>query len=281
MHGIINCLTDIYTHSNSDTFSKAIVLHFWRPTCVECITDITYLKSIYDRLKGFAELVGVVFPDPIFNYNRTMIMDSVSRYAIKYRITTAESFFFEWLAVKDCHTLVIVDQGGRVLYSQSGAGGYYWFETALRDILGAWSSPLSDSVVKQLEDIERANSLSPFCSDWWATQKPWRSFSVSGEYVLNDYSVRVNRGSIDFKYRGRRLYAFIEPLQHSELIEVRLNKHPLRSHLMGDDVIKKEGRSFIKLDTPRLYSIVDGGWGEYHLTLMFEEPCDVYALNVR
>lgn len=281
MHGVIDCLKDFYTHTNPDTSTNTIVLHFWRPTCVECITDIMYLKSIHDGLKRFADLVGVIFPDPIFNHNRAMITDSVSRYAIKYRITTAESFFFEWLAVKDCHTLAIVDQEGRVLYSQAGGGGYYWFETALHDIFGAWSPPLSGGIVKQLEDFERANSLGLFRSDWWATQRNWRSISVSGEYVLNDHSVRVNRGSIDFKYRGRRVYALIEPLQHSEFIEVRLNGHALRSHLMGDDVIKKEGRSYIKLDTPRFYSVVDGGWGEYHLTLMFEEPCNVYAINVR
>ncbi|MEM3711501.1 MAG: hypothetical protein QW453_05600 [Thermoprotei archaeon] len=225
--------------------------------------------------------MGIIVPNPLFDYDNTIIMDSVERYAIKHTLATTDNSFLGCFGINNCHTIIVVDRAGRALYSQLGGGGYYWLETALSDLLGATVYPLQDTLPLQLGDFEQADSIGPLGYDWWATQRPWRSLSVSGEYFVGDKSLHIEKGSVEFKYRGRRLYALIKPLFSPSLIGVRLNRHPLRSHLMGDDVMKIGDETFIKLDILRLYSVVDGGWGEYRLTLKFNQPCELYALNVR
>jgi hypothetical protein len=278
MRSILGRLKGLQNDLNIGVLHDKVIIHFWSPVCVDCLRDVEYLNLNHRSLSNVADVIGVIVPKFSFDYET--LFKQVMRLNINYKVALADDFFFRALNLNSCHEFAVLSASGHLLYRQQG-GGYYWLETALVDLTGMGDRVGSNRVKRLLEDFEAANSSSLVSSDWTAACGRRLSFRVTGEYESRGDVLYIKKGRIDFYYRGRRVYALMGPKVTSSSIEVRLNGHPLRSHVMGDDVTRNNGRTMIHLDVTRLYNIIDGGWGEYHLTFEINQECIFYALMVR
>jgi len=89
-----------------------------------------------------------------------------------------------------------------------------------------------------------------------------------------------SEGSIILRYRAAEVNAVMAPFEQATEIEILQDGQYLNAQNAGDDVNFKNGRSFVVVNTPRLYSLVKNhAYGVYELRLRAKCPFEIYAFT--
>ena len=144
---------------NSDPFTlyeqrgKAVLIDFWRYTCVNCIRTLPYLKEWHKNYSDHGlVIVGVHTPEFAFEKIFENVDTAVSDFGIEYAVAQ-DNDYQTWKVFDNRYwpAKYLLDKDGVIQYQHFGEGGYMETESAIRALL--------DEAGFDIEDIPRQSQL--------------------------------------------------------------------------------------------------------------------------
>src|SRR5437660_6174327 len=117
---------------------KVVLIDFWTFSCVNCVRTIPHQQQLYDtyRRRGLV-IVGVHSPEFDFEKVLTNVMAAVHRLGVTWPVAV-DSQMATWNAYSNKYwpAEYLLDQQGRVAYTNFGEGSYAATDAAVRQLLG-------------------------------------------------------------------------------------------------------------------------------------------------
>jgi thiol-disulfide isomerase/thioredoxin len=271
---------------------KVVLVDFWTYSCINCIRTLPHTQGWYEKYKdsGFMVL-GVHTPEFEFEHKKENVITNVAKYNLTYPVAL-DNDYKTWRAFENrfwpAHYLV--DAEGNIRFTHFGEGRYAETEMAIQKLLlEAGLLPLS-SVLEAKEptsqvdfqqigspeiylgaDRARRSDGTPYIgndvtgvliSQPHEFKKPDRilpnRFYLDGTWsVAREFTeLESEEGSITFQYLASKVNMVLES-KEEVILEVKLDGKPLTDTSKGTDIFLQSGESFMKVQEPRLYNLVD------------------------
>ena len=282
---------------------RVVLVDFWTYSCINCQRTLPYLRGWNDQYssKGLT-IVGVHTPEFEFEKVESNVRQAVVREGIAWPVAM-DNDFGTWRAYQTQwwpHKFLI-DHKGVIRHQQLGEGGYQEMELQIRNLLIEAGYDLPDIPVGGVDVVKRpgATTWEVYAGLGWSPRKylgndrkdssisgpagePIRfidpghredsRFYLHGVWTLNEQSVRHGRRTEGFEdyiaiqYREASVSVVLQPDGREPLnVEVTLDLEPVPDAMRGDDIlVDSEGRTFLVVDTPRLYSIIRSSLVDTH-----------------
>jgi thiol-disulfide isomerase/thioredoxin len=272
---------------------NVVLVDFWTYTCVNCIRTFPYLKSWYDKYasEGLV-IIGVHTPEFAFEHDVDNVRAAVQRHGLKYPVAL-DNQYATWKAFRNQYwpRKYLIDKDGVIRYDHAGEGRYEATESWIKRLLAETGARVdAQTTVKdpdpgsqaahrratpelyaglrgllsgQIGNFNRQAIDAPFAYALPSTRAEHVLY-LSGVWVQREESLRHGRTTPGFedeivlRYWARSVNLVIRP-ETSEVFDVRvlLDGRPLDPLLAGDDVtVTAQGESVVRVDGPRLYSLV-------------------------
>lgn len=266
---------------------KVVIIAFINPTSINSVRVLPALQAWFDRYAlSQVMVIGVLTPDLNFHREAVWVKKLLKRYGIEYPVIL-DSDRRVWKAYgnEGWPALYLVDKRGRIVFDRLGEGGYQEFEKELRlalaDLIGAAALPPATSLLDPAH--RECGSITPEIS---LGARPGVKPSLS---LDKDRSVRrsliveardsetAHHGRWDTAPDGLRLAqtnktqsAFVRVVYHAAQalavispaetghtrVFIKQDDLWLHEGNKGNDVqFDDDGRSYVVLDTPRLYDL--------------------------
>ena len=284
---------------------RVVLIDFWDYTCVNCIRTLPYIKEWHRRYqdKGLT-VIGVHTPEFLFARYESNVERGIEEFGLIYPIVV-DSNHELWQAFANRYwpTKYLIDGEGYLRYGHFGEGSYKETEEAIQELLREINPkidlpPMMEAVRESDQPgavcyrpsaelylghrrgrigneggyVEDQSSRYAFSGDlqegvfyaegeWSATGDHLESSGEQEARVVLRYSAAaVNRVMASFNPQPRE-------------VEIRQDGKPLLPSLATSDVRFRDGRSYILVNRPRMYSIVDNGsFGSHTLELIARQP---------
>ena len=273
---------------------KVVLVDFWTYTCINCIRTFPFLKAWHEKYadKGLV-ILGIHSPEFEFEKKLENVEAAAVRHGLEYPIAL-DSDHATWTAYRNSYwpRKYLVDQGGVVRYDHIGEGAYEETEEWIKRLLEEAGSSVDgvESVMDpQRLPTDRFRSVTP---ELYAGTRGYFNGHignvteyqplVDAEYALPDSPrsdaiylkglwraeqefIRHARETADFmdalvlKYQAASVNLVIRPEKGTEPFDllILLDSEPLNELNKGDDVtIREDGRSYVRVDSSRLYGLV-------------------------
>lgn len=275
---------------------KVVLVDFWTYSCINCIRTIPYLNAWFDKYGNDGlVIVGVHTPEFQFEKNYSNVLAAVRSFGIKYPVAL-DSNSATWNAYNNHYWPedYLIDAKGNIRETHIGEGGYNTTETLIRGLLQSAGYNVSAGVVANSVNATSVNFAKIGTPEIYVGYNTARSsignpqgfspnqvvnYTVTGNmnnntvyfsgewYNAPDGMVSVGNGSRLFLiYQAKDVNVVAEG--NSSVIEVRLDGNNLPPTYVGSDVILYQGVASVKVDSARLYNVVDGpsyGWHELEI----------------
>lgn len=289
--------------------NQVLLFDVWDYTCVNCLRTLPYLREWYARYQQLDfTLIGVHTPEFPFAGELENVRRAVQRLGIRWPVVLDNDQSI-WTAFANRYwpTKYLADRKGYLRYRHAGEGQYQAFEVALQELLresdGQVELPEIMNPVREEDHPAvvclpttpelQADSLgNPVADDHHGSRftytLPGRyeqgKFYLQGswESIPHGHRLVSEQGRIVLSYEAARCNAVLSgnydasnPEFHLDGINVNLNLDgaPLPPEGYAQDVLQLEGQSVVRVDTPRMYSLVEHGAVEAHLlSLEILEP---------
>lgn len=266
---------------------KVVVIAFVNPTSINSVRVLPALKAWFDRYAlSQVMVIGVLTPDLYFHREPVWAKTLMKRYGVEYPIILdSDRRLWKAYGNEGWPALYLVDRRGRIVFDRLGEGGYQEFEKELRlalaDLIGASELPPPTEVADPAR--RECGSVTP---EIGLGARPGAKPSLT---LDKDVSMRrsliveardgetAHRGRWDTESDGLRLAqankthsAFVRVVYHAAqalavmspaetgLTRVFVKQDDLWLHEgnKGRDIqFDDDGRSFVVLDSPRLYDL--------------------------
>ncbi len=131
----------------ADLRGKVVLIDFWTFSCVNCVRTIPHLQALYNdyRNDGFV-IVGVHSPEFDFEMVPANVAAAVTRLGITWPVAI-DSQMATWNAYRNVYwpAEYLLDQQGRVAYTNFGEGAYAQTDAAVAQLLGVRQAALPSS----------------------------------------------------------------------------------------------------------------------------------------
>lgn len=266
---------------------KIVVVAFLNPTSINSARVLPALQGWFDRYALHQVMVvGVLTPDLNFHREAVWAKQIIKRYGIEYPvILDSDRRVWKAYANEGWPALYLVDKKGRIVFDRLGEGGYQEFEQELRvalaDLIGPGNLPPPSGVLdpprKECGAITQEISLGarpgvkpPITLDKDLSMR--RSLivdardsetAVHGRWEVETDGLRLDQPNKDQSsflrvvYRAAQSLAVLSPAENRRTrIFVKQDDLWLHEGNKGRDIqFDDDGRSFVQLDTPRLYDL--------------------------
>ncbi|MCL5788597.1 MAG: hypothetical protein M1357_02180 [Candidatus Marsarchaeota archaeon] len=205
-------------------------------------------------------------------------------------------------------TISVIDRSGFERFHRLGAEGGWEVEEAVRDLLGAEGGvTLPTRRFNAVEELMRSSVVvehgfssqivfSEECNTLALTRgeaptharrsgvnpglaRRFRIVSAEGFLQTREAVVASSPpGTLAVEYHGRRVEVVASSAGRRE-VEVELDGRPVYSYLAGEDLVVEPHRTFLALDAPRLYQVVNGGWGRHVVKLTCGQGVWLYCMS--
>jgi thiol-disulfide isomerase/thioredoxin len=282
---------------------KVVMIDFWDYTCVNCIRTLPYMKEWNKRYadKGLV-IIGVHTPEFEFAKSKENVARAVREFGIEYPVAV-DSDYRIWNAYANMYwpRKLLIDKNGTIVYDHAGEGGYHGTEEKIQEVLREIDPKVK---LPPLMDLVRSTDKPgavcyPVTGEVYAgyrrgafgdadTIKPDRiaeyadsgarvdgRIYLKGAWEINDERTRYggNRSGdyLLLPYHAVEVNAVMKQENGSEPYRVWVQQDGkwLREANKGDDVrIGPDGRSYILIDSPRMYNIIrQKEYGSHELKL--------------
>ena len=284
---------------------KIVLLDFWDYTCVNCIRTFSYLKEWYRRYHSMGlEIVGVHTHEFLFAEDPEKVRAAVKRYGLPYPILNDPKRENWWLyGVFGWPTHIILEPDMyHVRVFRVGEGHYDIIEKRIQQQLlkvnpnlkfppimapvrdadrpGAVCYPKTPEIFTYIKGFPK-NQLAFLPSEigktvtyaYPAQMDPGKVY-LSGVWSPHKHELEAaGRGcGLKVKYEAKEVNVVMGPLS-PVTVEVLLDGKPVAPSAPGEDVRLVGGRSLLKADEWRMYSVIKGGkWGRHTLELRPQGP---------
>jgi thiol-disulfide isomerase/thioredoxin len=282
---------------------SVVLVEFWDYTSQSCLHSIPYTREWHRRYEasGLA-VVGVHTPRFPFGRDAGAVRRAVDALGIRYPVVM-DNDFHVWGAYQAAAwpTRMLADKNGFIRYVHAGEGSYQALEQAIQSLLHELGyQPDIPPVMDPLRDTDRAGAFAykatPEILAGWlrGTIGNVEGFEpestlryadpgvyiegrlyLDGDWSMHRSHIRLSEeegrtGSLSFRYRAKDVSVVLEPEGEKNFqVFVRQDGAFLDPSNSGEDVFADgEGRSFLKVDEPRLFRVVaNQEFGEHVLTL--------------
>jgi len=271
---------------------KVVLLQFFDYSCVNCIRTYPYLIEWNHRYAALGlQIIGVHAPQFEFSMDPANVLSSIRRYNLAYPIAVDSH-----LKIAGAYTnrfwprTLIVDQQGAIRFDHTGEGAYAEAEQMIQTLLresnpnvklpalfppvhdfdkpGAVCYPITTELYVgrlrgQLANAEIA-ATNTVINFHLPEPRDEGKVYANGDWAVHDEYMRhaVDKEHLDdcltVKYRATELNIVMKPESiYWMQVFVEQDGKPLRQEGAGSDVqYDAEGRSFVRVDIPRMYNII-------------------------
>ncbi len=266
---------------------KVVVVAFLNPTSINSVRVLPALKAWFDRY-GLSSVmvVGVLTPDLNFHREAVWAKSILRRYGVDYPVLLdTDRRLWKAYANEGWPALYLVDRRGRIVFDRLGEGGSQEFEKELRaalaDLIGADELPPPSGIVdpprQDCGTVTPEISLGarPGVKPATALDKDTtmrRSLIVEardaetahhGRWDIEPDGLRLGQANKDQSaflrvvYHAAQALAVVSPAETGRTrVFVKQDDLWLHEGNKGRDIqFDEDGRSFIVVDSPRLYDL--------------------------
>ncbi len=282
---------------------KVILVDFWTYSCINCQRTLPYLNAWYDKYKNKGlEIVSIHTPEFDFEKKYDNVQAAVQKYGIKYPVVM-DNDYATWDAYQNRYwpRKYLVDVDGYIVYDHIGEGGYEETEAKIQELLEekmareGKKDTVVDGYVKPSGAVTiEAGSPETYFGSARNTYLANGDAGKAGEQKLTEpsnlnlnelnlagtwnfapeYAENTTAGAkIIYRYQAKGVYLVGSAVNGVRARVLRDGK-PLTSAEAGEDVILKDGQSYVTFKEDRLYKIIQdkNGAGEHTLEIIIEAP---------
>jgi len=266
---------------------KVVVVAFINPTSINSLRVLPALKAWFDRY-ALSQLMVVAVLTPDLNFHREAVWTKriLNRYGVDYPIILdSDRRIWKAYGNEGWPALYLIDRKGRIVFDRLGEGGYQEFEgelrAALADLIGAKELPPATemaeparrdcgAVTPEISLGARPGVKPPLTLDKDISMR--RSLIVEardaetalhGRWETGPDGLRLaqpNKTQSSFLrvvYHAAQALAILSPAETGRSrVFVKQDDLWLHEGNKGRDIqFDDDGRSYITLDTPRLYDL--------------------------
>jgi thiol-disulfide isomerase/thioredoxin len=282
---------------------SVILIQFWDYTCAPCIRSLPYVKEWQRKYQEFGlKVVGVHTPRFPFGQNPEEVEKGIRRFGIRYPVVMDNVGLIA--SNYDSRTLpafFLVDKNGFIRYHKDGEGKYaateHVIQTLLYDAGVGEELPLPMEAIRDIDrmgavcyratpeihagylrgSIGNVEGYSPESVVNYADPGIYLDgrFYATGVWMNGRDSIRLEEpsggeGHIVLDYQALEVGGVLgQEGRGKVVVEVRQDDHFLTTETRGTDVrLAADGRSYLVVTEPRLYSIIKNReYGEHVLKL--------------
>ena len=281
----------------SELLGKNIVLvDFWTYTCINCIRTLPYLISWDEKYRDAGlVIIGVHTPEFEFEKKYENVNMAVEKYGVKYPVVQ-DNDYATWMAFKNRYwpRKYLIDKDGFIRFDHIGEGAYLTTEKKIRELLAELGSNVSgipsgtergDKAIlyrtpelyagfgfalPRGQDVGNEDGLKPntlviyklppeLKKDAVYLEGPWTS--------LEDNLLSQGKASIVLDFTAKSVNIVANNLGEPARMEVFIDGDYVSEDQKGEDVKIEDGKSFVVVNQPRLYKVIDGKYGNFLLKL--------------
>lgn len=250
-----------------------------------------YLRAWYDRYSDHGlEIIGVHTPEFKFARDPGQVKAAVGRLGVRWPVVLDNDQAI-WTAYANRYwpTMYLVDSNGYLRYRHIGEGGYAQSEAAIQSLLtemdkdleftellpplrpedapGAVCSPTTPEL-----HIDALGNAQPPLEEQLTLTLPTErldgQFYLEGTWLMIDdgLTLESETGTIVLLYHAASVNAVLSPSADPVLLSYRKDDplkitvtqdgQPLHRDLFGEDVYHAEGQAKVRIDAPRMYTLV-------------------------
>ena len=284
---------------------RVVLVDFWDYTCVNCIRTLPYIKAWHERYqdKGLT-VIGVHTPEFLFARYESNVERGIEEFGLTYPVVSDSNFeLWEAFANRYWPTKYLIDGEGYLRYAHFGEGAYAETEETIQELLREIDPaiplpPLMDPV----RETDRMGAVcyqpSPelylghrrgrigneagFAEDQAAQYSHVGDlkdgfFYASGNWTTTgDHieSASDEEARITIRYSAAAVNLVMASFNpQPREVEILQDGKPLTPAIATADIRFRDGRSYIQVVRPRMYSLVDNkSFGTHTLELIASQP---------
>jgi len=280
----------------ADFEGKVVLVDFWTYSCINCIRTLPHLTAWHEKYadKGLV-IIGVHTPEFEFEKDRENVINAMEKHGVEY-IVVQDNNYAAWRNYKNRFwpRKYLIDTDGYIRYDHIGEGAYAETEKKIQELLAEINSEVLDEELTGIEDktpkvkttpelyagydfalprgqdIGNDGGLQPDKNvDYQLPPTLKKDFIyLEGSWLSNSDNLEAKEeGSILLGFTAASVNIVADNLAEPVEMEVLLDGKYIEQSKAGNDVQFDGSRSFVLVDEPRLYNIVDNGLIESELQL--------------
>jgi thiol-disulfide isomerase/thioredoxin len=116
---------------------RAVLVDFWDYTCINCIRTLPYIQAWHEKYKDLGlTVIGVHTPEFTFAQYESNVERGVREFGLTYPVVIDSEFeLFKLFANRAWPSKYLIDKDGYLRYMHMGEGGYSEAETVIQELL--------------------------------------------------------------------------------------------------------------------------------------------------
>ena len=281
---------------------KVVIVAFLNPTGLHTIRLLPVLKAWFDRYAlNQLMVIGVVTPDLEIQKDAAWVSAEMKRVGVDFPVVIdGDRRLWKGYANDGWPTMYVLDRKGRIVFDHLGEGDYAELETEMREALADVTDPIPAPVMPAeprtkecghaTADIALGarSAIHPLKLDsdyskrnLLLVESRERETATRGNWDLEPDGLRLTNPAADLGdfvrvvYEAVQALAVLAPPAHRKTrFFVKLDDQWLYEGIAGRDIrFDDDGRSFVEVDSARLYDLVrDSGDKPHELYVMPDHP---------
>lgn len=286
---------------------RVILIDFWTYTCINCVRATPYTEALWERYKEDGLVViGVHTPEFEVEQMPENVKEAVTRAHISYPVVLdPEKKIWNAFHNRYWPAKYLINPEGEIIYFHFGEGGYEEEERMVYEALkdAGWNPTEYEKTPKFLEPINKRQTpelyggLNFLRKNFGNREQPQLRKEVlftlpkgiqpdyiylEGKWIgFPDFVESATEGKVVLNYLANAVYCVLARGETPLLVQVLLDGKPVPEVFRGPDLISEEGRTYMKVDQPRLYAPIAAttAYGRYTLTLEVPEGLRLYSFT--
>lgn len=274
--------------SLKDLRGKVVLLDFWDYTCVNCVRTFPYLREWNRRYKDKGlVMVGIHTPEFPFERDPKNVKAAVKRYGLPFVVLNdPKSANWERYGIEFWPTKILIAGDGRPVFKDEGEGNYDVMERHIQEEIRKIHPGVSlPPLMKALREVDQPGAVCrPATPELYAGARGLEdervNYSAGQVGKLSAFTIPAERrkgrlylggrwtpssdcvvsGASDsvasLYYLAKEVNAVLRPNAGPVDVEVLQDGEPVDAADLGDDLKLVGGRSVMRVDEPRMYSIL-------------------------
>jgi|GEM_PF-642238 peroxiredoxin len=268
------------------------LLYFWNYSCNCCRDRLKLFKNIHQEYSEI-KVIGIHTPELGFERDIRNLEKAVEKLEIDHSIAhDSEKQVSKAYDMAYSNRAVLI-QDGKIVYQQTHSLGKKDLIEALNQFTGAQ---------REIKGLDKAQELS---SQEFFGYKRTRGLNQEGNHPgEKNYNLQDNRkkgetylngkweqkkhcieakgnSELRFNFESSKVGLIVDPNDGIRDIKVLIDEEPVSQEQAGEDIRLEDGRSYIRVKNPDLYSLIDSEHQEAEITLVPDKKTRLYALSFR
>lgn len=266
-----------------------VLVDFWTYSCVNCLRTLPYLKHWHEKYSGDGlVIVGVHTPEFSFEKSPHNVKEFLQQNKIEYPVVLDSDYKVWNVYANDCWPRkFLIDRNGRIRYDHRGEGDYEETEAQIQALLKETNRTLEFERITPEAQHLGGGVCYPQTPELYAgfrrgvvgnpegfIDNKKFEYHYSGDYedgrlylegfwlaederLIHSIDTKEYQDFITLRFHGLELNAVMQSkLNRGEMVVVFLNDKPIPKDMRGEDVVERDGGTFVRVEEPRMYKII-------------------------